>query len=74
MKLPPVSVETLELIKQGRWSCEETSTGWIIRTEPYSWCCNRAGQTIYHLDKTGAVILTHINVGRPSGAADREDR
>lgn len=63
---PNIDEYTKQLIDQGSWSCEETTDGWIIKTESYSWCCNKAGQSIYHLDKTGAVFKQEKGVGCPS--------
>lgn len=54
-----------QLVEWGKWSCEATETGWVIKTEPYSWCCNKHGQTAYHFDKDGKITNTEWGIGKP---------
>ena len=69
MSLPPnLDAHACDLIRQGRWSCVKTETGWEVFTEPYSRCCNPQGQTKYVFDSSGAIVAQEII---PTG--DRHD-
>lgn len=55
--IPPQSSEhTIELLRTGIWTCEETDEGYVIYTTPYSACCNPRPQTKWFLDKRGHIL------------------
>ena len=58
---PDTSQDIIDLVETGRWSCDETENGWVIKTEGYSWCCNPGGQSLFYFNIKGDVIRqTHI--------------
>lgn len=53
-----------EQIREGRWTIEERADEniFLIKTEPYSQCCNPKGQTIFWVNKEGGLIKQETGI------------